>query len=247
VGRIGYLEGMTFTNGVRVAGLVVVCLLGLGSGGCKVINQGRQARVTLTFENVRTFTDAGGRRYDEWASVKDIPPEYHIKDNLFGEPYKETSAVRPTTVPGLELRDYTITMVVNGLGQLGAMDRDIANLSDEPFGPHGERPQIAVTRVAVPYRMAFVSSSVEITVRGQATPGSRVVLYDQTGKEVEVPVGKEGSWTSKVGVGSGRYIYGKAMLPDSPKTPRCFRIDVLTRKQQDLEALEFEGLRAKEP
>lgn len=234
-------------NGVRFVMVALLCLLGFGAGGCKVMSQGRQVRVTLTFENVRTFTDAGGRKYDEWASVKDIPPEYHLKDNLFGEPYKEVSTVKPTTVPGLELRDYTITMVVNGLGQLGQMDRDIANLSDEPFGPNGERPQIAITRAVLPYRMAFVSSALEITVRGQATVGSKVMLYDQTGKAVEVSVGKDGTWTSKIGVGSGRYVYGTATMADSPKNPRCFRIDVLTRKQQDLDAREFEGLRQKEP
>jgi len=238
---------MAWKNGVRVVALLAMGLLGLGSGGCKVINQGRQTRVTLTFENVRTFTDAGGRRYDEWAAVKNIPPEYHLQKNLFGENYKEVSVVKPTAVPGMELRDYTITMVVDGLGQLGQMDREIANLSDEPFGPSGERPQIAVTRVQIPYRMAFVNSALEIMLRGQATAGSKVVIYDHTGKPVEVPVGKDGSWTSKVGVGDGRYIYGTATLPDSPMNPRCFRIDVLTRKQQELDPREFEGLRKKEP
>lgn len=223
---------------------VAMCLSG---SGCKVLNQGRQTRVMLTFENVRTFTDAGGRKYDEWAAVKNIPPEYHIKKNLFGDEYKETSTAKATAVPGMELRDYTITLVVDGLGQLGQMDREIANLADEPFGPGGERPQIAATRVHIPYRMAFVASALEITVRGQASPGSKVMLYDHTGTPVEVPVGKDGAWMSKVGVGDGRYIYGTATLPESPLNPRCFRIDVLTRRQQEVDARDFEKLRREEP
>jgi hypothetical protein len=235
---------MTGTNGVWVLAAALLCA---GAGGCKVLNQGRQVRVMLTFENVRTFTDAGGRRYDEWAAVKNIPPEYHVQKNLFGEDYKETSVVKATAVPGMELRDYTINLVVDGLGQLGQMDREIANLADEPFGPSGERPQIAATRVHIPYRMAFVASALEITVRGQASPGSTVMLYDHTRTAVEVPVGKDGAWTSKVGVGSGRYIYGTATLPDAPMNPRCFRIDVLTRRQQEIDSRDFEEMRREEP
>jgi hypothetical protein len=244
---VAILRGMTLAATVRIAGLLALCLIGMAAGGCKVINKGRQTRVTLTFENVRTFTDAGGRTYDEWARVKNIPPGYHLKDNLFGDEYKESSTVKPTAVPGMELRDYTVTLVVDGLGQLGELDREIAGLASEPFGPSGERAQIAATRVQIPYRMAFVASALEITVRGHATAGAKVVLYDHTGKPVDVPVDKAGAWTAKVGVGDGRYIYGTATLPDSPMNPRCFRIDVLTRKQQELDPREFEALRSKEP
>lgn len=226
--------------------LMALSLAGWGCG--TTAPSPRQVRVMLNFDNVRSFTQGRARGASEWDLVDPIARRYHVRSNIYGSEYKATHTPRPGGPPGVELADYTVDLVVQDFSELAKMDREIRDLDGRPVGPLGERMQLASVHAGLAYRGGFVQAALEITVRGQVDPGSVVFIFDETQTLRQAEVAANGAWSLRVGVAEGRrYIYGYASNAAAPGVRRCFRVDIFSRRQQELAADQFDRLRVAEP
>ncbi len=211
----------------------------LAAGGCA---SKRQAVVTLRFENVRQFTGEDGPTADEWKRISPIVMKRHVRRNRFGLEPEVIPTPLPDPPPGIRLFDYTATIVVADLRELGHLQRELAKLQGQRFAP-GRRFHLALDSVDLRYSGSYVQASVTRAISGRTRPGAIVYIFDRPGEPRVVAASETGAWSTPVTIAPGQqYIRGFSVLRGREKSVAArkhFRVDVFTGAHQELTADEF--------
>lgn len=202
-------------------------LTGAFLSGCESGSAVRNVAVTYTFENVRT--EPGN---DEWRAIREI-----LARRAAGEPKFTTSDTR--TLGAMKVANYRATVTVPQLKTLDAIQSDLEALAE---GDERTRSRFTLVSLSVGYRSNVVAATASTLVSGFATAGYRVKLYAVPGEPPQVlTAGRNGMWTTRVDSAPvGGWIYGVAEDPQGRDQPAFFRVNVLTRVQERVDAATFQ-------
>lgn len=194
--------------------------------GCAKTPEIRSFQTTYQFQNVRSDD-----RFDEWPLIRRVL-EANAKERVV-----QVAASRPRPVGNLTVRDYTARFVVDRIQDLNTIHARLTSLAERTRGPGGrDRVEFQLREATLGYGSNYVVAGIEIVVKGITDPRSRVVLLDSAGKPREVPVQRNGTWSTPVKVApEQRYIIGYSLNPQTG-VRKQFRIDIFTQRQETVEA-----------
>jgi hypothetical protein len=198
----------------------------------------KQAPVTLRFTNMNQSDETG----PVVARLEAIARRYHVDGNKFGIDGVRAEPVQ--SINGSDLRTYQVELVVEDLRKLEDIRQAVEG------GWNGDDAvEFRLDTVATDFRGTFVDATISIQAMGRVDPGSTVWIYDHgSAKAREVQVDPSGIWRASVNVRDGHdYIYGYSTHPRSPGRPKCFRVNLYTRKINHVQAANFDRLRVNAP
>ncbi|MEO1008952.1 MAG: hypothetical protein AAFX79_10310 [Planctomycetota bacterium] len=229
---------------VRMAALVLAIVAAAALPGCA---RRAELPVTLQFNNVRSVVlpgSVGGETRGEWDQIWPTVIGHHkVRNRLDLRPTFESTDPVVDQIAGVEVRDYTATIVVDGFQSLPALHRDLDKLQGTEIAP-GRRLQISLSDVSLGFSGNFISARRTETVQGRSLPGATVVLYDRDADSPRVVrADGSGAWVAPVETSPGqRAIVGYSVPPgarDRPETRRHFRIDLATNIAEDINERRF--------
>jgi len=225
-------------KGLCLAGAVIaLVVINALLGGC---DAPKQAPVTLRFTNMNRSDETG----PIVARLESIARRYHVDGNNYGIQEVKAQAIQPSGIHGSDLRTYEVNLVVEDLRAL----EDIRQAVERGW-TGSDAVEFRLDTVATDFRGTFVDATINIQATGRVDPGSQVWIYDHgASKAREVQVDPNGIWRASVNARDGHdYIYGYSTHPRSPGRPKCFRVNLYTRRINHVEASDFDRLRVNSP
>ncbi|MGD1915855.1 MAG: hypothetical protein ACFCBV_06690 [Phycisphaerales bacterium] len=238
---------------LRVPRPVLVLALLLGSllvcaSGCA---RRSELPVTLSFRNVRAVVVAGesteGRtRFtrSEWDQIWPVVIRHHkVSNRLAMKPTFDAGPPTTDSIAGVEVRDYTATIVVDSFTGLSKLHRSLESLQGQPIAP-GRRLQLSLSDVSLGFSGNFISARRTEMLQGRTLAGATVVLYDRDADRPRIVRADEnGEWMVPIITSPGqRSVVGYSVPPgvrDRPETRRYFRIDLTTNIGEDIDQRRF--------
>jgi hypothetical protein len=203
-------------------GLTTATLAGCESGSALT-----SVPVTYTFENVRTDPAR-----DEWGAIREI-----LRKRGSGEPTVSSSESR--TVGSMKIANYRAAVVLPNLKALDAIQQDLESLAEGR--DENARSRFTLVSLNAGYRSNVVAATASTMISGFATPGYRVKVYAAPGDApATVSAGRGGIWTVRLeGEPVSGWVYGVAEDPAGKDQPAYFRVNILTRAQERVDAATF--------
>lgn len=207
--------------------------------------------VTLNFRNVRAVEMLGAtegttapRSSSEWDRIWPVILQHHkVNNRLALKPQFDAGPPTMDGMAGVEVRDYTATIVVDSFSGLGQLHNSLERLQGEMFAP-GRRLQISLSEVSLGFSGNFISARRTEMLQGRTLPAATVVLYDRDPERPRVVRANEnGEWMAPIATSPGqRSVVGYSVPPgvrDRPETRRYFRIDLATNLGEDIDERRF--------
>lgn len=248
IGSSKLARGITRRHPIRFW-LVAVWTLSLLATGCA---RRSELPVTLNFRNVRSVemlgaTDSSSaprRSSSEWDRIWPVILQHHkVSNRLALKPQFDAGPPTMDGMAGVEVRDYSATIVVDSFSGLGKLHAGLERLQGESFAP-GRRLQISLSEVSLGFSGNFISARRTEMLQGRTLPAATVVLYDRDPDRPRVVRADEnGEWTAPIATSPGqRSVVGYSVPPgvrDRPETRRYFRIDLATNLGEDIDERRF--------
>ncbi|GIW73881.1 MAG: hypothetical protein KatS3mg103_0403 [Phycisphaerales bacterium] len=240
------LRGRAVVRGwAGVLALALVCCLVLGCA------HRSELPVTLTFRNVRAVvvqgeSSAGSPRVtrSEWDQIWPVVVSHHkVGNRMAMKPSFDAGPPTMDAIAGVEVRDYTASIVVDGFSGLSKLHRSLESLKGQPIAP-GRRLQLSLSEVALGFSGNFISARRTEMLQGRTLPGATVVLYDRDPDRPRIiRADANGQWMIPIVTSPGqRSVVGYSVPPgvrDRPETRRYFRIDLNTNVGEDIDQRRF--------
>lgn len=207
--------------------------------------------ITLNFRNVRAVELAGAtdgasapRSSSEWDRIWPVILQHHkVSNRMAMKPQYDAGPATMDSMAGVEVRDYTATIVVEGFSSLGRLHASLEKLQGETFAP-GRRLQVSLSEVSLGFSGNFISARRTEMLQGRTLPAATVVLYDRDPERPRVVRADEnGEWMAPINTSPNqRSVVGYSVPPgvrDRPETRRYFRIDLATNLGEDIDERRF--------
>lgn len=207
--------------------------------------------VTLSFRNVRAVVvqgdSADGRSRvtrSEWDQIWPVVIRHHkVGNRMAVKPSFDAGPPTTDSIAGVEVRDYTASIVVDSFSGLSKLHRSLEQLQGQPIAP-GRRLQLSLSDVSLGFSGNFISARRTEMLQGRTLAGATVVLYDRDPDRPRVVRANEnGEWTIPIVTSPGqRSVVGYSVPPgvrDRPQTRRYFRIDLNTNIGEDIDERRF--------
>ena len=239
-------------NPPAIIRVVVIGFLLMG-WACSALGCARRSElpVTLSFRNVRAVVVQGdsteGRsRFtrSEWDQIWPVVIRHHkVSNRMAMKPSFDAGPPTTDSIAGVEVRDYTATIVVDSFSGLSKLHRSLESLQGQPIAP-GRRLQLSLSDVSLGFSGNFISARRTEMLQGRTLAGATVVLYDRDPDRPRVVRADEnGEWMIPIVTSpSQRSVVGYSVPPgvrDRPETRRYFRIDLTTNIGEDIDERRF--------
>lgn len=207
--------------------------------------------VTLNFRNVRAVvvqgdSTSGQARVtrSEWDQIWPVVIRHHkVSNRMAMKPSFDAGPPTMDSIAGVEVRDYTASIVVDSFSGLSQLHKSLESLQGQPIAP-GRSLQLSLSDVSLGFSGNFISARRTEMLQGRTLPGATVVLYDRDPDRPRIVRANEsGEWMIPIVTSPGqRSVVGYSVPPgvrDRPETRRYFRIDLNTNIGEDIDERRF--------